>query len=349
MDLHEFEYQCKGVYEFCARMGAHQRDELLTARLLNTNEIENLQSIIARTCELASEFNNLSVERLPENILAELYESSKSASMALGELKNNVTIASDNYSDKSDFHVRWKATRDKFIADLRTSCEAFCRQAVDVLPFLKSEALALKNSDTEVERFISTLEEKADKQFDDFKAKQNELEKIIMVARDTAAQAGVAQHTQTFQSVAGEHSQASKRWLVAAGVFLSLTVTAAYFFLFHWPAVGEFKDAATIQRIIAKVAAISILYYAALWSAKNYRTHRHLAVLNAHRQSALKTFDAFIKAASGDEQTKNAVLLEATRCIFAPANTGYLGKDDDDAPSNRIIEIFKMVGSGSGK
>jgi hypothetical protein len=84
-------------------------------------------------------------------------------------------------------------------------------------------------------------------------------------------------------------------------------------------------------------------------AAKNYRTHRHLVVVNQHRQSALRTFEAFIKAASGDDQTKNAVLLEATRCIFAPANTGYLGGEEEN-PSNRIIEIFKTVGGGvSGK
>jgi len=51
--------------------------------------------------------------------------------------------------------------------------------------------------------------------------------------------------------------------------------------------------------------------------------------------------------ASEDEQMKNAVLLEATHCIFAPAVTGYLGAEEEN-PSNRIVEILKTVGGSAG-
>ena len=101
-----------------------------------------------------------------------------------------------------------------------------------------------------------------------------------------------------------------------------------------------------IQWIVTRIAVISVIYGAALWSAKNYKINRHLFVVNQHRSSALRTFEAFI-VASSDEETKNAILLEATHCIFAHSNTGFLGKDEE-LPANRIIEILKPFGKNAG-
>lgn len=111
------------------------------------------------------------------------------------------------------------------------------------------------------------------------------------------------------------------------------------------PPLTDMGDPATIQRIITKIIVISIFYYAALWSSRNYRSHRHLSVVNKHRQSALSTFETFVNAAA-DQQTKNAVLLEATHCIFSPAVSGYLGADEEN-PSNRIVEVLKTVGGNA--
>ena len=53
------------------------------------------------------------------------------------------------------------------------------------------------------------------------------------------------------------------------------------------------------------------------------------------------TFETFV-GASGNEKTRDAVLLEATRCIFGPAVTGYLHKQEDPSP-HRIVEIIKSL------
>jgi hypothetical protein len=120
----------------------------------------------------------------------------------------------------------------------------------------------------------------------------------------------------------------------------------ALLILFEFPSAGLMNDAGIIQKIIARLVIVSILYYGVVWSAKNYKALRHLSVLNSHRQNALQTFESFVEGAGGDEQTKNAVLLEATHCIFSPANTGYLGAEEDN-PTSRIDEILKTVGTSS--
>ena len=80
-------------------------------------------------------------------------------------------------------------------------------------------------------------------------------------------------------------------------------------------------------------------------AAKIYRAYRHNCTINTHRQNALMTFEMFTNAAK-DEQTKNAVLLQATQSIFSPQPTGYLSGDSEQGSNPQILEIIKNIGSG---
>ncbi|HUO14726.1 MAG TPA: hypothetical protein VMX38_07050 [Verrucomicrobiae bacterium] len=106
--------------------------------------------------------------------------------------------------------------------------------------------------------------------------------------------------------------------------------------------------AVTVQLALAKIIAFSILLSAVLWSGRIYRAHRHNYVVNKHRQNALSTFEAFAKATEGDNATKNAVLLQATQCIFSPQTTGYLPQEKEPEGSTQILEVIRGVASGKG-
>ncbi|MCI0456761.1 MAG: hypothetical protein L0Z62_07260 [Gemmataceae bacterium] len=165
-------------------------------------------------------------------------------------------------------------------------------------------------------------------------------------ARDAGASIGVGRFSKVFKDSADEHDKSSHKWLMATTVVALATVVVALLVVFLFPADGEARLSALIQGVITRLAVILVLFYAAVWCGRNYRAHRHLAVLNRHRQAALTTFETFVHGAS-DDQTKNAVLLEATRCIFTAGSTGYTGAEDE-GPGSRIIEIFKTV-AGSGQ
>jgi hypothetical protein len=89
-----------------------------------------------------------------------------------------------------------------------------------------------------------------------------------------------------------------------------------------------------------------MLLSASVWCGKSYRAYRHNAVVNRHRQNALATFEAFAKAAS-DAETKNAVLLQATQCIFSPQQTGYVSGEPETAMP-QVLEIVRNVGKSGG-
>ena len=71
-------------------------------------------------------------------------------------------------------------------------------------------------------------------------------------------------------------------------------------------------------------------------------SHQHNFVVNQHRQNALTSFETFAKAAN-DDQTKSAVLLQATNCIFSPQASGYADSAVEAPGSPRIMEIIRNM------
>lgn len=99
-----------------------------------------------------------------------------------------------------------------------------------------------------------------------------------------------------------------------------------------------------VQYTVSKIVILSSLFFVLSIFNRNYKAHKHNSVLNKHRQNALSTFETFSNASGSDLQTKNAVLIEATRTIFSNQQTGYLHTNETEA-SNKIVEIIKGASS----
>jgi hypothetical protein len=103
---------------------------------------------------------------------------------------------------------------------------------------------------------------------------------------------------------------------------------------------------ALVQSALQRLFVLSLLYYAIVFSVRNFSAARHNMVVNLHRRNALIAFEAFVDSASADQQTKNAVLLQATKAIFDAQPSGFLKNDNDTPqPSSQVIEIFKAAAS----
>ena len=165
-----------------------------------------------------------------------------------------------------------------------------------------------------------------------------------------AAQVGVAQHASHFKDEAAEHIKRSRAWLIATALLGLVTAGfGAWSLYFYATQAGLLTTSQSIQLGTSKLIVFSILYLAAFWAGKNYRAQWHNYVVNKHRQNALSTFETFVKA-SGDEQTKNAVLLQATKSIFAPQASGFVGDQGDGGQSPQVLEIIRgVMGARSGE
>jgi hypothetical protein len=162
----------------------------------------------------------------------------------------------------------------------------------------------------------------------------------LQKVRQAAAEVGVAQHATHFRDEAAAQNKQSKWWLIATIAAFAATATwgVACFFITPPDSTSHL-----IQYAVAKLIILSALYYALVWSAKNFSAHRHNHVVNKHRQNSLSTFETFVKAARDDPDTKNAVLLQATQSIFSAQPSGYVHKDSESESPNKFIEIMRSV------
>lgn len=167
------------------------------------------------------------------------------------------------------------------------------------------------------------------------------------------ASVGVERYQSQFGTAAEEYGRASTWWLCFAFLFSAIAVILPLALLYKYPflpeisvingaEVKEWINGENVARVLGKAVAIFSLFYIASVCLKNYRANKHLQVVNSHRSLALLTFQTFVEAASGNEDVKNAVLLETTRSIFAPGATGY-DSNTPDGPDTRLIEILTVL------
>lgn len=230
---------------------------------------------------------------------------------------------------------------------LRQTSEFYDKVVNCIMPFiayLRSNTVSVQDTINQSRELLDETRKRIATDIVSIESMKSEVDGLLQATKNAAATIGVAQFATVFSSIAVEYAESAKKWL-SATVWLGTATAfvAALFLFFGMPSSAE-SNPIIAQYLITKLVIISILYYAVVWSAKNYRTYRHLVVLNQHRQNALTTFETFVKA-SNDGQTKNAVLLEATRCIFTNISSGYLG-NEEEPPNNRIIEILKTVSGG---
>ncbi len=211
---------------------------------------------------------------------------------------------------------------------------------VQQLPYLilKREPIDLKQLKKRAENASSEIEGKAK----EAETKFQEIESILRSSQTAVAQVGVDVHSGDFSSVASDHQKYGKYWLIATIVVICVAVAVPIIFITRFPLDPNEPQIVNIQIGLTKIAIVFVLYFLISVFVKNYRTHRHLYIVNKHRETSLKTFQTFVKGAGDDEQTKLHILMEAARTVFSPTNTGYM-PSEDDSPTNRVVEILKTV------
>ncbi len=173
---------------------------------------------------------------------------------------------------------------------------------------------------------------------------KTELDGIVAAAREASASAGVGVFTADFGEQATKLEGSAKLWLgvtaCAALLTIALSVASAFYHMDK-----DASNAQVFQFMTSKLLALGVLASATVWCGRIYRATMHQAAVSDHRAKALRTFQAFAKATS-DDVTRDAVLLETTRSIFAIAPTGYLDSADASADTgSKMLEIVKSATS----
>jgi len=160
-------------------------------------------------------------------------------------------------------------------------------------------------------------------------------------AQAAAAASGVGRYASEFKNEAAAQRRNAKYWFIAGIASLGLLVIVAIAFV----AIGiddseAITSASQIQVLLLKALVLSVGSYATLTLFRMFRVQRHLAEANQHRHLALLTFQEFASGAL-DDQTKDAVLIEATRAVFAQSQTGLVDEGSHSASGLSLLEIVR--------
>ena len=170
--------------------------------------------------------------------------------------------------------------------------------------------------------------------------RQEEFDQLKSQVQDLLAKGSVSQYGEIFDKQSKEHQQAARRWLILTGVLI-VGFGAVFYWLFDVLKLGGTEWVGVLQHIFTKGFLLSLIYLVLNRSIKNYTAHKHLEVINRHRQNALETFDAFVSAAEGNRETRDAVLLAATNAIFDADQSGYLSTKTKGVESTAIQQFVR--------
>lgn len=229
--------------------------------------------------------------------------------------------------------------RDSIVNQIHVVADQFYASASQWVPFLAYQKGEVAKNIEQLTAAVNEGKRIADSARKDIEAKSREIDNIITQAREASASAGAAVFTSAFLNEAKEQNTSARQWLIAAACFAIVTLATAI--LMWWLPESNLTPGELTQKFGTKVAILVVLFTVTVWCGRTYRALRHQASVNKHRSLSLQTFQAFT-AAAADVGTKDAVLMETTRAIFAVGATGFLdSKGSRDDAGTRMIEIVQ--------
>lgn len=314
--------------------GLNIEKQLVKAEQLGQYKFVERENEFALMFQLLKEVNDLDLIKVPFNLLQQLNRQLVSLWGIISSIKNF------NLEDGKDFQRNKDGLINRFDQEEEKSAE-LVNEVIQIAKLFSPT----DKGDTEVkiEDRIKAVNARAEEIFKFLGAVENQANEALMAIHTKTSQTGVSAYAEIFDTQSKQHRTASFLWLTGTALFLIVTIVYAFLLLYYFPIAISANE--LVQMTITKVIIITALFLGLSLCVRNFRAQKHNQILNRHRHNALRTFEQFT-AASSDPETKNAVLLEATRSIFSNQTTGYHTHEsaDSDFPS-KIIEIVKSAKS----
>ena len=239
-------------------------------------------------------------------------------------------------------------TRSQLISNIKARRDQLFEQVWQFIAYgvaQKTDAGALE---AQARSTIQSIKEQSDKLTGQLNAAKVDADKALEAIRAVAAEQGVSQQASYFREEAEKHEPLAATWLtrtywaaVGVGIFAVLSL-----FLYKWDVIKPADTSEMMQLISSKILIFAVLGYLLLLASRNYTTYKHNAVVNRHRQNALLTYRALVKAAGGDG-TEDIVLAHAASCIFSPQETGFSPGKNEASGSKSVLELMTRAAKGS--
>lgn len=235
-----------------------------------------------------------------------------------------------------------QATRDSFVQAVVQAYEPTFQTLHPYIAYSLHRSADFQRLDSDARSTMQAISDRAAGLEEKLLAHETEAKRVLDQIRAVAAEEGVTQQSIHFKSEADRHESEAEVWRGrTTKLALGLGAYAALSLLIHKvPFLHPESTYEAVQLGISKVLIFSVLAYMLFLSARNFLNHKHNAIVNRHRQNALMTHRALIEAAS-EPGIREAIMIQAAGCIFAPQGTGYTGGGAADAPGSKsVVELL---------
>ena len=328
------ESQVKELESACAAIGklAPKKASFINRSPWGEINFESIKNDIETVFWIVEEIGKLPTHILPENVVS-------NSIACLHEIKG-VFEQIDSFSiaqgDPS-------SSRDNIAINLKQQIQTLMSEIGIWLPVLALRAGEIQNWVSQT-RETSTQASQILQEIKTYETTQrNEIDKAVQAARAAAGKAGAAEFTHEFREEAIAVEKRSKRWLWPAGIFSVLALALSVLLIFGLLGDAPANVWEAVYGLGGRVIAISVLFYAAVWSGRVVLANMHLASVNKHRAVSLQTLQAFHKAAE-DSAAKDAVVLEAARAVYENVPSGYIGRQaTGQGTGGRTFEVIRSA------
>lgn len=234
--------------------------------------------------------------------------------------------------------------RDRISDQFRRIVEAAISEVGIYLPLLALRSGQIENWSVKAKEISANMTSMMQDVRDQTDKGMKDIRSSVDAARAAAGEAGAAEFTHEFRRESEIVEKRAKIWLWPTAILAFVALTLSFLFSF-----GIFSGSTqtvwdAVYGLGGRVIAISVLFYASVWSGRIVLANMHLANVNKHRAVSLQTLQAFRQAAE-DSSTKDAVVLEAARAIYENVPSGYIGRQSaDQSVGSRTVEFIRGIG-----
>ena len=252
-----------------------------------------------------------------------------------------------------DFLNQFKQTKEQIQNHTETSRN---QQIIDQVNDLKNMILNRGYSFD----WVLKVQKKSEKPLDDpiqkYRLARQEIEAEIKKLKQAQSQqseqtirAEASRYGEFFNEEAKENNKSS---YIFGGCLIFLSILACliayYFFSFDSNiTVNNIPELIVKGNLISKFFIFTIIVLLLATLKREYLALRHQYTVNRHRHNALSSHKEILSsiektASESDKEISNAILLELTKSMFNPQDTGFI-KNQKDASENRIVEVSKSL------
>lgn len=303
------------------------RENDLGTQLNFKNAIPPAQALI----DLYRRLSLQALEDFPDNILTTIRDHANSTYNLFDQI-NKFDVAQNNPQQ----------IRQSIIDQLKNTYPNTFQALHPYISYSLHRSADFQRLDTQARATLQAVEDKANEFSERMSSQETEANRILGEIRKVAAEEGVTQQAAHFRAESDLHDSKAEEWrkkTVQIAILLGIFAIASMF-IHKIPFLRPETIYDNIQLSISKILIFGVITYMLFLSARNFLSHRHNAIVNKHRQNALMTHRALVDG-STDGGARDAIMVQAASCIFAPQPTGYTQSSDNDVSTPRsVVEIL---------